>query len=57
MTIDLHDPDDDGPWVPPKATPLDIPKKKSLVIELNPDAAPPTTEEVKAEVERLSHLQ
>ena len=56
MTADLHDPDDDGPWVPPKVTPLDIPKKTSVVIELDLDAAPPTTEEVKAEIIRLSTL-
>jgi hypothetical protein len=56
MSADLHDPDAEGPWVVPKVTPLDIPKKTSIVIELNPNATPPTAEEVKAEVERLSTL-
>jgi putative DNA primase/helicase len=56
MSADLHDPDAEGPWVPPKVTPLDEPKKTSNVFEFNPDAAPPTTEEVKAEIVRLSTL-
>jgi hypothetical protein len=54
--VDLHDPDADGPWVPPKVTPLDEPKKTSILIDFNPDATPPTAEEVKAEIVRLSTL-
>jgi hypothetical protein len=51
--IDLYSADNEDL---PKVTPLDIPKKKSIVIELNCDATPPTTEEVKAEIIRLSTL-
>jgi putative DNA primase/helicase len=56
MSADLHDPDAEEDWVPPKVTPLDIPKKRSIVIEINPNATPPTAEEVKAEIIRLSTL-
>ena len=52
--IDLYSEDNEDL---PKVTPLNIPKKKaSVVVELNADATPLTTEEVKGEIIRLSTL-
>jgi putative DNA primase/helicase len=51
--IDLYPEDNDEL---PKVTPLDIPKKSVKVVDFNSDATPPTAEEVRAEIVRLSTL-
>jgi putative DNA primase/helicase len=51
--VDLHPEDDDSL---PKITPLDIPTRKTVVLELKAHAPPPSAEETKAEIERLSTL-
>jgi putative DNA primase/helicase len=55
MTVDLHDPDDDGPWVPPKVTPLETPKKTSVVIDFELPA-PPSKEEQEERIRELAGL-
>src|SRR5262249_51148211 len=57
MSADLHDPDGDGPWVPPKVTPLEIPDKRGNVIDFTLDIpARPTAEEAKEKIRELAEL-
>jgi putative DNA primase/helicase len=57
VTADLHDPDAEGPWVVPKATPLEIPDKRENVIDITLDLpAPPTVEEKEEKIRGLAGL-
>jgi putative DNA primase/helicase len=54
---DLHDPDDDGPWVPPKITPLDVTDRRGKVINIEMDLpAQPSTEEMEEKLKELAAL-